>query len=485
MQDMDPYGGVFEILKTHTNSKKKNFKINPNLWSDPSMEKHDLYNFEAKIDYPLQKDQKENNFSLDAYFFIPSQLQINQSSYGKAKFFADLNTYTRFRTPKMALYGIMNNDNKLSPITKIRKFLQSIKNGEDDSEPVKNIIYELRVLGCIIKANLRDQFHLIYSSLSDLDECSEFCIQVSAYLDSIKELQKTIFSLSKDFLLTQIPSEAQEAFHFVEDYISLQILDRLTVAYRIFQDREEVSSLIPHIQNIIETEQAHRKNLNSQLKLVKDAPNESYSYWESILKKFVQSVLYLDINPENEKSKLQQIFYSFAAGLAMFASLYLGLAISRNFEENSTGFILALVLAYMLKDRIKDNIKFLSDRAVGIVFPDRKVAIFDGDHEKKIGVSKETMYFINRNEIPHEILSIREASNKSIIENQGKPETIFRYKKRITLFTDVIESIHTRHGDINDILRFNVRNFIQYADDPVQKINVWNKQTQKNGETPC
>ena len=77
----------------------KNF----NEWSQSSIERHDLYNFEVKLDYGIEKQFAKNIYELTSYVFIPNALQINNSTYTKSQFFADRNNYLRFITVRLSL----------------------------------------------------------------------------------------------------------------------------------------------------------------------------------------------------------------------------------------------------------------------------------------------------------------------------------------------------------------------------------------------
>ena len=92
------------------------------------MERHDLHNFESKINYSLEETKKQNTtFLLDTYFFIPEPLQINETTYTKDQFFADINNRIRFKTPKMSIDGIINEKNKLSPLNTIFSNLKIVE----------------------------------------------------------------------------------------------------------------------------------------------------------------------------------------------------------------------------------------------------------------------------------------------------------------------------------------------------------------------
>ena len=168
-----------------------------------------------------------------------------------------------------------------------------------------------------------------------------------------------------------------------------------------------------------------------------------------------------------------------AAGCAMFISLFLGAVVLTIFELNSLPFIIAMVVVYMLKDRIKENIKGISLKAVGLYFPDQRIDIVDGFYEEKIGESKEKMFFLEEEKIPPEIIKIRHSSRLRSIEEEGKPEDCLVLKKKIILLKNKIDFLHTRRKDISDVSRFNIQNFLRYADDPIEKILTWNRNSQQ------
>ncbi len=458
-------------------SRKKGEMRNPHSWRDSRMKRHDKYNFEVKIDYNLEENRKKNDYALDAYFFVPEVLQINRETYSNKQFFSDIHVRSRFKTPQMTLEGIMNTENNLSPIYKINIRLNKIKNGISSKEINNRLTYELKLLGCMIRANFRDQFNYFLKQNKALHHSEGFLEQFLTYLNKIQNLQKEKEILREEFSAVQIASEIRQAFDFVDDFIGYQIMRRLTISLNHFTkedyDQESHIKIRKKIINLINSEQEHRESFQTHLNLKKNSKNESFAYWWGILKKFVQGILYLDIKKKKEKSASLQFFHSIAAGVAMFVSIYITILVSQHYQQNSIPYILALVLGYMLKDRIKENIRWISNKTVGILFPDKKQEFIDIRHGIKLGKSKETMHFITWDEIPAEIINIREASNKSIIEREGKPEIVFKYKRRIELLTENIKSVHQRSGDVNDIIRFNVRKFIQYADDPTDYELMW------------
>ncbi len=465
------------ILKAKDNEKIRN-------WKESSIERHDLYNFESKIDYTMEiTEKKKTSYILAAYFFVPNSLQINKDSYSKEQFFSDINNRIRFKTPKMTIEEILEESNELSPMNTILKSMNVIDYGKYSSDIITKIQRELCLLADIIKVSLRDQFNYIQNNYNELKKPYNLPDMINNYLESIKKLQIKLKLMGNRFLMAKIPIKLRESFQFADEYISLQIEKWLTRFLKVFEDKvnqEIKTSMI----DLIEKEQEHREYLKSALIILENANNETFSYQEGIMKKYVQSVLYLEKKKKDPKSQSLEIFYSVAAGIAMFFSLFFGYIILSFFTMYSMPFIIATVVIYMLKDRIKDNIRGVSQKAVGSMFPDQRIDFVDGFNKEKIGRSKEIVNFKNKDEIPPEILRIRRSSNISTIEERGKPEEVILYEKKITLFNNKIKQFHTRRKNISDVIRFNVRGFLRYADDPIQFLSKWNNDKKKIENIP-
>ena len=177
-------------------------------WKESSIERHDLYNFESKIDYILDRTPKEkkSSYLLEVYFFIPESLQINKESYSKDQFFLDLNNRIRFKTPQMTIQGLLDEKNNLSPIYVLLENLKKIEYGEKSHEINTRIEREIRLLACIIKASLRDQFSYILTFYQKLKEQGNFAFVVNNYLGDIERLESKMDFLRDAFSISRLYS---------------------------------------------------------------------------------------------------------------------------------------------------------------------------------------------------------------------------------------------------------------------------------------
>ena len=449
------------------------------------LEQHDKYNFEVKMNYRLKKDEKINKYLLSIYFFIPSALHINQNSYPKERFFADKTNYIRFKTPKIAVRSIINKNNKLSPFFRIIKFLDLFEEGTSLDSIQKDLIYESRLLGAILKSSIRDQADYFINNYSENKICDDIILNLNDFIKDIEDLESMFTSISARLCTEQIGEAIRTAFSFTYQYVSLQIQDNFTKILKALHETNGCLSLFDKIEKIVEKQREIRKSLNSKLIRNPQDKNESYIYWEGLLKKFTQGVLYLPLKDKDETTRWTEIFFSIAAGFAMFISLLLGLWVANMFTQNSTPYILAIVVAYMFKDRIKDNLRNYSRKAMGFVFPDHTWEIQDSISDQKIGKIRETLKYLDWQTLRPEIYRIRMSSAKHELEQEGKPETIIRYSKEVKIRPKNVVRRHQRNIDLHDIMRFNIRNFIQYADDTIRYEELYNPETKKIEEVEC
>ena len=146
-----------------------------------------------------------------------------------------------------------------------------------------------------------------------------------------------------------------------------------------------------------------------------------------------------------------------ATGIAFYSQQHYG-----NF---TTSFFLALVVGYMLKDRLKGLLGRYFISKSNILFYDYKINVTDS-FKKKIGLIKERFIFIAFDKLEASIRNYR--LQDRIIQTKVLGEQIIRYKKKVILYSKKIDgdSPDADIAGITDITRFNFHRFIQYMDDP-------------------
>ncbi|MDD2279322.1 MAG: hypothetical protein PHS05_09715, partial [Bacteroidales bacterium] len=94
------------------------------------------------------------------------------------------------------------------------------------------------------------------------------------------------------------------------------------------------------------------------------------------------------------------------------------------------------------------------------------------DHKTKIslkgthiGWSKESVDFITEDKVPDEVLKLRDRSAILEANNRAFTERIILYRKLVRIFREKLDSsIQYNTTGINDIIRFNISNYITKMD---------------------
>ena len=157
----------------------------------------------------------------------------------------------------------------------------------------------------------------------------------------------------------------------------------------------------------------------------------------------------------------------FATAVAWFAQLKYG---------NITGpLFVVLVVSYMLKDRIKDLMRYYFAHRLGNKYYDNKAEI--RIHDNRVGQLREGVDFISETKTPAEVMDIRGRSSLMEAENQIFEEKILLYRKRVVIDSERLGavSVYPVKG-INEILRIHMNRFSQKMDNPEVPVDMLDEQ---------
>ncbi len=116
---------------------------------------HDRHRFEVKLDIdPPAGDTC--GYRVDTYFFVPSALNITPNTYAKNLFYSSMQRYIRFKTPPFSLSRIVDPGEEASPLSRIRKGLDSISGGTATIDLTDAMFREIKMLGATTRGAIRD-----------------------------------------------------------------------------------------------------------------------------------------------------------------------------------------------------------------------------------------------------------------------------------------------------------------------------------------
>jgi hypothetical protein len=214
-------------------------------------------------------------------------------------------------------------------------------------------------------------------------------------------------------------------------------------------------------------EQAHRASARYPSAL---EDGRMYLHRKSALKKLISSVLFLDMTRETQGRRMANIGAGIAAAVAMLFSTVAAIWSQNRYGINSYPFVVALVISYVFKDRIKEWLRTYFNRQFSRWLWDFSVTIRDPENDGVVGRCREVVAFVDTKSVPRAVLDARHADATSTLEPRCKPEVVVKHVKEVTLHGRTIAKTHGRLLDVKDIMRFNVSSMLNRMDDPVQHV---------------
>ncbi|MFA6002992.1 MAG: hypothetical protein WC881_02885 [Elusimicrobiota bacterium] len=439
---------------------------------DSKIRFHDSHRFEIKLDLSLPEAQR-GVYRIETYFFIPRALNITPATYKKEDFYNHSQKYIRFKTPQLDLGKLLDPGMEASPLVRIAKNVSELLAGRREDGLESRTVDEVKLLGCVARGALRDY---VKHMLDDIAAAGEYngtrLASVAAggqdFLADVRALVERVRGLRSEIGHPALPPRLRDAFAFLDEFLSLIVEDYLGELLDGVRARPGVRGALAAVDEAIVAllidQPRYRLAMGYPSIIQPGGRNETIIYRRSVLKKFISSVLHLQICVSEWEGVLQ-FFFGLAAGIAMLCATAAAVLAQSRYAVNSLPFVSVVVISYIFKDRIKDWLKLLFSRGITRWLADRKVDILDPVHGARIGSFKEAFSFVSDASIPPDIAHRRRMDNITSVDEEGKPERVFKYEKEVSIDPSRIAQHHTRLRDLNDIMRFSVREFVEQADD--------------------
>ncbi len=431
----------------------------------------DRFQFEIKLNYQLQQNKPKTQYQIDAYIFIPQSLRVNRVTYSKDTFYKDLQSYIRFKTPTLSLRDIASDE--VGPIGALSTSIQAlIRNQNDDTIEE----YELRVklFSGITKTALRDMVQLIEVT----EDAQDRERMLQDYIKGVAGVVAAYRELRADLLQPSVSDAVRRIYAFGDEYLSLMIESH---SYQLLEILQQSGGSKPNKPNkgllgIISQELAYRKSRQYPSIPKAKSDNEQLIFRRNVLKKYTDSVLFLNASRQPSGQALEQSLFGLAAGVSMFFATVVHFYSQSVYGALSIPVFLALVIGYIFKDRIKELMRMYFSRKVLSGLFDHKTQIYRGLKDR-IGYCRESFNFIAEEKIPQQVMQLRARDHITEIESEWLQEDVAFYRKRTELISKAIENAYQdlEISGVNDIMRFNISAFVKRSGDPGKDLFVLKK----------
>ena len=385
---------------------------------------HDSNTLEFKVGYLPGEGAAYNDFYMNTWIYIPEVLDVNRHTYSKDTFYCDTLSHLRLITPNYQLRELT--DEHSLPFTRIK-------------------------LACLDPVNDNKEFE-------------------TEVLKAVVEMYRSL----RPVLLNDSRGEDVVVFYdYGDEFISNILEQHLGRIVKLLNPRQHHSSgpLLPMVTQLLDNEHNYRR-LRGFLEVEDNSHdnNRQFVYRASQLKKYIESNLYLPTHKRRNTAFLEQVAFSFAAGVSMVFATVVSFAFQQTYGNFTLPFFIALVISYMFKDRIKDLIRNYFANRLGSRFYDYLITIRVG--ARKIGWVKEGFDFVSPKDVSKHVYEKRGRKNLLVV-NRGVDEQVIQYRKYVHLKHKEVDrlSAYPING-INNIVRFNLSSFMRKMDNPTVPLYV-------------
>lgn len=432
---------------------------------------HDNFSVEFKTGFRTDnKKEAVNQFRINTWIFLPNSIDINRSTYSKNQFYRDVKKNIRLITPIYSLEDILKTGR--GPLPRFQKAIDQLLLDPSSERASENYTYQVKMLLCIVKSALRREVSII-KVISDEKEIEQV---VEHFIENIKSIAIQYREKRRDIEAVEATDKQKEYFMFGDDFLS-NITEQYTFqVMQALKGKRVFERLKPKLDSLLEYEIGYRKSRDYLL--LEEGNKEQNSLvisQRNILKKFVESDLFLQTTKKKDGAFVEQFYYSIAAGIAMIFATVISFFATQRYGNFTTDLFIVLVVSYMMKDRIKEIARYYFSSVLSKRYFDTKTKL--GIRNQEIGWLKESFDFVEEKKVPDEIMSLRNRTPLVEAENEIYNEQVILYRKWLSLSREEIEKYKEYHlSGINDITRFSLINYIQKMDNPSIPINIFDKE---------
>lgn len=429
--------------------------------------KHDNFSVEFKFGFNCTEDGVRDDFSVNAWTFVPNSLDINPENYGKKQFYRDIKSNVRLITPVYSLRDIAQ-DGSL-PLQSLKNALENVVDNPTQ-EQLDAYEYHLKMFAAIFKSAFRDQA----AHLRDVSSLGTVEYVAGDFVGSTRLVLKKYRELYRIIDVPTVSDKTRTYFHLCDEFMTHVVELRTVRIIRMIDTSINADAYAPVREKFLKLIMDEREyKVSMGYGVVNDNPEHDRElvFHHGMLKKFIESDLYIRLDKKKDGVAVEQIYYSIAAGVAMIFATAVAWYTQMRYGNITWPLFVVLVVSYMLKDRIKDLLRYYFAHRLGDKYYDKKASVTIGKH--RVGEIREGFDFISESKIPAHVRAMRAKSTSVEDESRIFEEKILLYRKKVEIDDMALASNadYPMRG-INEIMRLHLNRFTHKMDNPQVPIDT-------------
>lgn len=391
------------------------------------------------------------SYGFEMYFFVPTALQVTPDAFSNTSLLRTLKNYIRLNAKSVSLADFLTPKGPLEDLRVSLKILNpKLDSSLADYETAlkKFAMTARRSIGSELETIARNKDSV---EIQTITECTSILTEILNRYRSMLPLCEAIES--------EVRSRAfAYCDEFISTFASKSIID--TMAVLAEEKRQPLAEVLDH-------ERKWRRTHYPESFASDVVPPERILFRWSLLKKFVNSFLYLEAKLITAKPLLLHSLYGLAAAVSMLVVTSVSSSWRNGYSHLSLWLLLGILLGYIFRDRVREVMKeWLFDRFEKWI-PDRRLHLVRNGHST--GLVKESFRFINKDKLPRRIRTMRDDAHTVKYLSDRIAETTLLYKKQVEIENIGLIVSQTSNA-ILDMTRFNIKDFLKYADTYLEEL---------------
>ena len=442
-----------------------------------------------KLNYGLRPGEKNQTYRVETYIFLPRVLGFTSVSYPPSRFYSDTSTFIRMTTPKVPL-------SELSEKAAIRPWSSDIKEqidrfAEGNKGDIQSAEQGLKLLGCVFKSAVRDA-HIdmrsaIESALNE-EDWKAAAKKLERFTEDLRTALNRLHNVGERSNRDGVPQTLREGWQAIDEYASLLAEESITDLVSLCDentDSQRLGKALDEARDLAIEQYRHRREQGWSSFATEEDNNEHLPRRWRIVKRYVSSALYLDVARDSTGRLANDLIGMGAAAAAMlFATLSLLLIQDRWGVSLSATFITAMVLSYVIKDRIKEQGKRIAGRRLRQFLSDHIVHIH-GQSGAEVGTAKESFLIRGQSKVPADVRKLRLEHLDTHDAIHGRPETVLSHIKEVQLSSEALTQQFAGATGLTDVVRLSMQPMMSRMDDAWEFYRYIHPRTRELLETRC
>ncbi|MEX2443401.1 MAG: hypothetical protein WD492_07340 [Alkalispirochaeta sp.] len=437
-----------------------------------SLRSHGATQLQIKVVYPFH-NRRSSRFRTDVFVVVPQQISITLDEQGRRSLLEDTRSNTRFTVANMPLSALADQNHPDNPVSRI------IAHIENPSKPGKldtnRIGYEMRTFCNLFTFQLKSLVRVIQQAVRDESGRAD---GIRAGKDTIRDVKRTLAAfrdLRRSLLDPAVPDEVRSTHILADEFLGDQTVRHLLGLSSILSRESSMEKLHNQIEKMIERELEYQKERGySAVRSDTTSPDdprelEKLIVRESRLKKWVQSVLYLDVAESGVPRRVGHIAASLAAATAMSIAVVAAFFADRMYASYSVPWALLIVGSYIVKDRLKEILRSVLVRFFPIAIADRTRILKDPATQRAAGRARLAIRSVDPGDVPPraDVAMHDELLSETVDRSAVVFSSLVRLNGRRLLKS------HRRVNGIMDITRIRLDQWLRDMDSPTKGIRLF------------